>query len=68
MTDRDAFERDGALRFERRLTPDQIKVLRFLADERIGAIDQRPAAHAVGSLIRFEDDIRRALDRLFTGF
>jgi len=34
----------------------------------IGAIDRRPAAHAVGSLIRYEDDIRRALDRLFTGF
>ncbi len=34
----------------------------------IGAIDRRPPTHAVGSLTRYEDDIRRAIDRLFTGF
>ncbi len=34
--DRTAFERDGALRFERQLTADQIEALRTLADERIG--------------------------------
>ena len=34
--DRAAFERDGAWRFERQLTPDQIDALRTLADERIG--------------------------------
>ena len=34
----------------------------------IGAIDRRPPTRAVGSLARYEDPIRRALDRLFTGF
>lgn len=34
----------------------------------IGAIDRRPPTHAVGTLTRYEDDIRRAIDRLFTGF
>ena len=34
----------------------------------IGAIDRRPDVRAVGSLVRSEDEIRRALDRLFTGF
>lgn len=34
----------------------------------IGAIDRRPPARPVGSLAWYEDDIRRALDRLFTGF
>ncbi len=34
--DRDSFERDGALRFPRQLTADQIEALRTLADERIG--------------------------------
>ena len=34
----------------------------------LGAI-RRPAATSVrGSLLSYEDDIRRALDRLFTGF
>ena len=37
MMDDAAFERDGALRFERRLTPDQIEALRALADDRIGS-------------------------------
>ena len=34
----------------------------------MGAIDRRPPTRAVGSLARYEDPIRRALDRLFTGF
>ena len=34
----------------------------------IGAIDRRPPTRPSGSLVRYEDDIRRALDRLFTGF
>lgn len=39
----------------------------FMLSE-IGAIDRRPPARPVGSLAWYEDDIRRALDRLFTGF
>jgi hypothetical protein len=35
--DRAAFERDGAWRFERQLTPSDIETLRLLADSRIGA-------------------------------
>ena len=34
----------------------------------IGAIDRRSAHRPLGSLLVHEDDIRRALDRLFTGF
>ncbi|HYC67997.1 CcdB family protein [Brevundimonas sp.] len=34
----------------------------------MGAIDRRPPTRLAGSLGRYEDDIRRALDRLFTGF
>ena len=34
----------------------------------IGAIDRRSAPRPAGSMARYEDDIRRALDRLFTGF
>ena len=34
----------------------------------IGAIDRRLPTRAVGSLARYEDRIRRALDQLFTGF
>lgn len=34
----------------------------------IGAIDRRPAFRTIGSLVSYEDEIRRALDRLFTGF
>lgn len=34
----------------------------------IGAIDRRPPTRPAGSLARYEDDIRRAIDRLFTGF
>jgi toxin CcdB len=34
----------------------------------IGAIDRRAAFRSLGSLVSYEDDIRRALDRLFTGF
>lgn len=34
----------------------------------IGAVDRRLAIRPTGSLTRYEDDIRRALDRLFTGF
>lgn len=47
VTDRDAFERDGALRFERQLTPDQIEALRTLADERIG---DRPGTRLDGEI------------------
>lgn len=43
--DRAAFERDGALRFERQLTPDQIEALQTLADERIG---ERPGTRLDG--------------------
>ena len=45
MMDREAFERDGACRFEQQLTPDQIEALRTLADERIG---DRPGARLDG--------------------
>lgn len=34
----------------------------------LGAIDRRRAGVVRGSLVAYEDDIRRALDRLFTGF
>lgn len=34
----------------------------------LGAISRPPAAVVRGSLAAYEDDIRRALDRLFTGF
>lgn len=34
----------------------------------LGAIDRRPVHRCLGSLLAYEDDIRRALDRLFTGF
>ncbi|HZW15819.1 MAG TPA: hypothetical protein VFF66_06150 [Brevundimonas sp.] len=34
----------------------------------IGAVDRRSTTRPAGSLARYEDDIRRALDRLFTGF
>ena len=34
----------------------------------IGAIDRRSAHRPLGSLLVHEDDIRRAFDRLFTGF
>lgn len=34
----------------------------------LGAIGRPPAAVVRGSLVAYEDDIRRALDRLFTGF
>ena len=37
MIDRAAFERDGALRFERRLTLPEVEGLRALADDRIGS-------------------------------
>ena len=52
--DRAAFERDGAWRFERRLTPDQIDALRTLADERIG---DRPGTRLDGEvrLAAFQD-------------
>ena len=39
-----------------------------LLPSEIGAIDRRPPTRPAGSLARYEDDIRRALDRLFTGF
>ncbi len=45
--DRDSFERDGALRFPRQLTADQIEALRTLADERIG---DRPGTRLDGEL------------------
>lgn len=34
----------------------------------LGAIDRKNAGAVRGSLLAHEDDIRRALDRLFTGF
>ena len=34
----------------------------------LGAISRRGAGPVRGSLLAHEDDIRRALDRLFTGF
>lgn len=34
----------------------------------LGAIERRAASKVRGSLLAHEDDIRRALDRLFTGF
>lgn len=34
----------------------------------MGAIDRKSAGAVRGSLLNYEDDIRRALDRLFTGF
>ncbi len=34
----------------------------------LGAIDRKAAGRVRGSLLAHEDDIRRALDRLFTGF
>jgi len=43
--DRAAFERDGAWRFERRLTASEVEPLRVLADSRLGA---RPGARLAG--------------------
>ena len=37
MSDREAFERDGALRFERQLSDAEVESLRALADDRIGS-------------------------------
>lgn len=51
--DREAFERDGALRFERQLMPDQIESLRTLANERVG---DRPGTRLDG-----EDRLRAML-------
>jgi len=45
--DREAFKRDGALRFERRLTSSQIEILRTLADARIG---DRPGTRLDGEV------------------
>ncbi len=42
---------------------DLLIVLTGLAAVRTGSLKQR-----IGSLLTYEDDIRRALDRLFTGF
>lgn len=42
---------------------DLLVVLTGLAAVRTANLNQR-----VGSLVAYEDDIRRALDRLFTGF
>ena len=40
----------------------------ILTASELGAIDRRAAGAVRGSLAAYEDDIRRALDRLFTGF
>ncbi len=34
----------------------------------LGAIDRQSNFRPLGSLVAYEDDIRRAIDRLFTGF
>lgn len=45
---------------------DRVSYILMLSE--LGAIDRRVASAVRGSLADHEDDIRRALDRLFTGF
>ena len=40
----------------------------ILAVGELAGIEGRLLTRKVGSLVAYEDDIRRALDRLFTGF
>lgn len=45
---------------------DDVSYILMLSE--LGAIDRKVASRVRGSLLPYEDDIRRALDRLFTGF